>query len=407
MGAAVKEKRLAMGGWRTLRVFRYDPGQGGAIRYDSFHVPATEQSTVLDALAWVQTNQDPTLAFRYACRVGMCGTCTMVVNGRERWTCRTRLSELAGDAVTVRPLYHFPLLKDLVVDMAAFQAKLQDVGAALVPAPGIQDFALISPDSTERRAIDPAIQCIGCGACVSACTMVGWRPEFPGPAALLRAFTLIEDSRDRERKGRLAHLLSEDALWHCHTQQGCTAVCPMQLDPAGAIARLKRAAVATVLLPRPAVPPAVQVTRRRFGRWLILGLGATVALPLVWLLGVTIPRPARTRRWVPAGPAPLLEVGRPHEVPYTVSGLAEGQVRPVRKRAYLLKTPAGLVAFDPRCTHRACPTRWDEETRLFLCPCHGGGFDLEGRVVKGPPPRPLNRIEVRVEGGRLYLHAEV
>ncbi|MBI2215838.1 MAG: succinate dehydrogenase/fumarate reductase iron-sulfur subunit [Candidatus Rokubacteria bacterium] len=223
----------------TLRVFRWSPGERE--RSQTYEVAAGADSTVLDALVEIQRRQDPTLAFRYACRVGMCGSCAMVVNGRERWACRTRLVTL-GDAVDVRPLYHFPLLRDLVVDMAPFVARMQAVGAALVPAPGAPGYAQVPGDGAERRGIDPAIECIGCGMCVSACTMVAHNPRFPGPAALNRAFTLQLDPRDAGRDDRWRALTSDDALWRCHGQGNCTAVCPMGLAPTTSIARLRRMA---------------------------------------------------------------------------------------------------------------------------------------------------------------------
>lgn len=401
-----------MPGSRTVRVFRYDPAEGAVGRYDSFQVPVGEQTTVLDALAWIQATQDPTLAFRYACRVGMCGSCAMVVNGRERWTCRTRLGDLGGEGVTVRPLYHFPLVKDLVVDMAPFRERMERVGA--VYAGEARGFVPISPDSAERQAIDSAIECIGCGACLSACSMVDWRPEFPGPAALLRAFTLAEDSREGGREGRLVGLLSEDALWQCHIQANCTAVCPMELSPAEAISRLKRRVVATALVraraPRAQVREAVEpkarvdVPRRRLLHGAALGLAAAVTVPLASLLARAAldSRPAE-RGWLRVGPLPALAIGRPVEVQYDVMVRDKGRDRLLRKRAYLVKSADDLVAFDPQCTHLGCASRWDEATRLFLCPCHGGGYDLQGRVVMGPPPRPLRRLPVRVEGPDLYL----
>lgn len=199
--------------------------------------------TVLDALVGIQQRQDPTLAFRYACRVGMCGSCTMVVNDRERWACRTLLSTLKGTEVRIRPLYHFPLIRDLVVDMTPFAKKMTAVAAAFVARPGAPEFARIGSDSRERREIDPTLECIGCGACLSACTMVAHDPRFPGPAALNRVFTLMADSRDGGKGDRRAPLLSEDALWRCHSQATCTEVCPMELSPTDSILRLRRHAV--------------------------------------------------------------------------------------------------------------------------------------------------------------------
>ncbi len=223
-----------------MNIFRWAPG--ARERLDAFDIAPREGLTVLDALVEIQRDRDPTLAFRYACRVGMCGSCGMVIDGRERWACRTLVARL-GPAVTVRPLYHFPLIRDLVVDMTPFTARMRLAGAAFTPAdPPAVEFAGVGRDSTERRAIDAAVECIGCGMCLSACTMVGHNPRFPGPAALNRAFTLQMDSRDAAHGSRAALLLSEDALLRCHTQSSCTEVCPMGLSPTESILALRRRA---------------------------------------------------------------------------------------------------------------------------------------------------------------------
>ena len=229
----------------VMRIFRWSPG--APERRDAFTVRASADTTVLDALVEIQRRQDATLAFRYACRVGMCGSCAMVIDGRERWACRTRLASLGSGPVDVRPLYHFPLLRDLVVDMAPFAARLAQVGAALVPAPDAEPYALIPGDSAERRDIDEAIECIGCGMCVSACTMVAHNARFPGPAALNRAFTLQRDRRDDAGPARWAVLMAEDALTRCHGQASCTDVCPMGLSPTTSIVRLRALAVRRLL----------------------------------------------------------------------------------------------------------------------------------------------------------------
>ena len=225
----------------VLKVFRWS--SGGPERTQKYWIPAREGMTVLDALVDAQRRLDPTLAFRYACRVGMCGSCGMVINGRERWACRTLLKSLRSGTVSVRPLYHFPLIRDLVVDMAPFRDKMVAVGAAFTPADGPAVFAEVGGDSRERRRIDAAIECIGCGMCLSACSMVGNDPRFPGPAALNRLFTLERDSRDAGGPERDAIMGAEDALLRCHGQANCTAVCPTEISPTESIFALRRQAL--------------------------------------------------------------------------------------------------------------------------------------------------------------------
>ena len=231
---------MSVPGVVTLRIFRSSPDE--TERWHTHDVAAGADTTVLDALVDVQRRADPTLAFRYACRVGMCGSCAMVIDGRERWACRTRLASL-GQTVTVRPLYHFPVLRDLVVDMAPFVDRQRAVGTALAPVTNATEYALVPGDSRERANIDDAIECIGCGMCVSACTMVAHNPRFPGPAALNRAFTLQLDHRDAAHEPRWQVLLSEDALTRCHGQGNCTEVCPMGLSPTTSILALRRMTV--------------------------------------------------------------------------------------------------------------------------------------------------------------------
>ena len=235
-------------------MLRWSPGADE--RWQDYAVEAGADTTVLDALVEIQRGQDPGLAFRYACRVGMCGSCGVVVNGRERWACRTPLSTLGPGRITVRPLYHFPVLRDLVVDMAPFTARMRAVGAAFTPGDGERRDARISGDSAERQEIDEAIECIGCGLCVSACTIVAHNARFPGPAALNRAFTLQRDSRDTARSTRWGVLLSDDALARCHGQANCTDVCPMGLAPTRSIIRLRQMATARIFKWGPDMAPA-------------------------------------------------------------------------------------------------------------------------------------------------------
>ena len=200
--------------------------------------------TVLDALVAIQNGQDPSLGYRYSCRVGMCGTCALRVNGRPRWACRTRLEAL-GENITLEPLTNFPVLRDLVVDMTPFFDKMKRARAWAEPTEAAStEPAKISPGTRERGRIEPHIECITCGICYSVCSMVGHDPDFLGPAALNRAYTLVCDSRDAAGRGRLADVGDEHGIWRCHSQFNCTEACPKGISPTDAIQGLKRRAMA-------------------------------------------------------------------------------------------------------------------------------------------------------------------
>ncbi|MBL8836360.1 MAG: succinate dehydrogenase/fumarate reductase iron-sulfur subunit [Alphaproteobacteria bacterium] len=213
---------------------------GGFARYE---VPRRANQTVLDVVTHVQRQIDPTLAYRFACRVGMCGSCAMTVNGRPRWTCRTHVSKVAADGrLAVAPLANLPVVRDLVVDMAPFFDKWARAEGRFIPPQEPQsDFAVVKPASAKRRAADAGIECIGCAVCYAACDIVGWLPDYLGPAALNRAWTLVNDVRDAGRDRRLAAVAGDAGCHACHSQQGCVSHCPKQLNPTESIAGLKRA----------------------------------------------------------------------------------------------------------------------------------------------------------------------
>src|SRR5437667_8693921 len=167
-------------------------------QFQSYDVPRQESQTVLDVVTWIQRRVDPWLAYRFACRVGMCGSCAMMVNGVPRWTCRTHVAEVVdGDRLEIAPLVHLPIIRDLVTDMRAFFDKWSRAKGRFVGERTRRDeLAVIKPATAERTAADAGIECIGCGVCYAACDVVGWRPDFLGPAALNRAWTLINDARD-------------------------------------------------------------------------------------------------------------------------------------------------------------------------------------------------------------------
>ena len=204
---------------------------------------------MLDVVTYIQRRLDPTLAYRFACRVGMCGSCAMTVNGQPRWTCRTHVADVAGeDSLEIAPLANLPIVRDLVTDMREFFDKWARARAQFQPTKTRRDdFARIEPASPARRAIDTAIECIGCGVCYAACDVVAWNRDYLGPAALNRAWTLVNDARDGDRRERLAAVAGDAGCHACHTHQSCTERCPKHLAPTASIAGLKRATALAAL----------------------------------------------------------------------------------------------------------------------------------------------------------------
>jgi succinate dehydrogenase iron-sulfur subunit len=218
-------------------------------QFEAFSIPRREHQTVLDVVTEIQREHDPSLSYRFACRVGMCGSCAMVVNGRPRWTCRTRVSEVTDDGrLKLEPLRNFTIVKDLAVEMTQFFDKWKEARGFFEPGPTPQvDFAVVPPSSRERQAADAGIECIGCGVCHSACDVVAWDADYLGPAALNRAWTLVNDVRDQARDARLDAVAGGNGCQTCHTHMSCTSFCPKAIAPTYSIAGLKRAVLARSL----------------------------------------------------------------------------------------------------------------------------------------------------------------
>jgi len=223
-----------------LRVSVWKGGAEGEFR--EFDVPRQPSQTVLDVVTYIQRALDPTLAYRYACRVGMCGSCAMTVNGVPRWTCRTHVDRaIKNDSLSIAPLRNLPVIRDLVTDMREFFDKWARAKGQFEPTRSRQDdFAAIKPQSQDRQAVDASIECIGCGVCYSACDVVAWNPDYLGPAALNRAWTLVKDERDAGKRERLRAVAGDAGCHSCHSHMSCTEHCPKHLSPTAGIAGLKR-----------------------------------------------------------------------------------------------------------------------------------------------------------------------
>ena len=218
-------------------------------RYHDYEVPLRENQTVLDVVTFVQRHIDPTLSYRFSCRVGMCGSCAMTVNGRPRWTCRTHVAKaISRGGLRIGPLENLPVIKDLAADMRPFFDKWQRARGAFVPSRTRADpMARIRPGEAARIAADAAIECINCGICYAACDTVRWNPAYLGPAALNRAWTLLNDERDAANRERLAAVTAWGGCQSCHSHQSCQEHCPQGLNPTASIAGLKRRAMQAYL----------------------------------------------------------------------------------------------------------------------------------------------------------------
>jgi len=229
----------------SVRVWR------GALQgeFRAYDVPRHPSQTVLDVVTYIQRRLDPSLAYRYACRVGMCGSCAMMVNGVPRWTCRTHVDRVArGDKLEIGPLRNLPVIRDLVTDMREFFDKwARAKGEFRGRSTKAEDFAKVRPDSAARVQADAGIECIGCGVCYAACDVVSWNPQYLGPAALNRAWTLVKDERDDKTLERLRAVAGDAGCHACHSHVSCTERCPKHLSPTAAIAGLKREVSKAVL----------------------------------------------------------------------------------------------------------------------------------------------------------------
>jgi succinate dehydrogenase iron-sulfur subunit len=223
-----------------LQVARYRPERESDATFDDYDVPCPKEWVVLDGLNHVKDHLDGTLAFRWSCRMGICGSCGMTVNGEPKLTCATFLSEYAPGPVRIEPLRNFPVIRDLIVDIGDFMRKLVRVKPWIVrqaerpPAQGA--YRQTPEEMDEYKSFS---MCINCMLCYSACPIYALDPKFIGPAAIAVAQRYNLDSRDEGAPDRLSILSEHAGIWGCTFVGECTKVCPKHVDPAGAIQRYK------------------------------------------------------------------------------------------------------------------------------------------------------------------------
>jgi len=224
----------------VFRVHRYRPESDRGPTYQDYRVPIRDDTVVLDALNHIKDTLDPTLTFRWSCRMGICGSCGMNVNGTPVLTCGVFVKDLRGGVVTVDPMANFPVLKDLVVEFDDFMRKLQGVKPFLIrkeDAPLSAGEYRQTPEQVE--AYRQQSMCINCMLCYSACPVYSRTDHFLGPAASAIAYRYIKDSRDEGADERLGRISTKTGIWECTFVGECSVVCPKDVDPAAAIQSLK------------------------------------------------------------------------------------------------------------------------------------------------------------------------
>ncbi len=224
----------------NIRIQRFDSGTDTEPHYDTFEVTTKPGMTVLDALFQVLEKKDRLLAFRYSCRSAVCGSCATFINGKQRLACKTQISKLGGE-VTIGPLPHIPVLRDLVVDLHPHFDRMRKIKPYFESKQPYPEREFIQSPK-DREAIDIAIDCIDCMACLSACPMAWTDPKYLGPAAFVKAARFIADTRDPAKLERLVKVACEDGVWRCHTVFNCAEACPKSIDPPHFIQYIKRMA---------------------------------------------------------------------------------------------------------------------------------------------------------------------
>jgi fumarate reductase iron-sulfur subunit len=228
-----------------IDVLRYEPGPDSTPYTQRFEVPFTDDMSVLQGLQYIKDHLDGSLTFRWSCRMAICGSCGMMVDGVPRLSCRSFLREFAPGPLRVEALAHFPIERDLVVDAEDFLAKLESVKPWIIPkAPRAlaQGEHLQTPAQLER--FEQFSHCINCMLCYSACPQYGLNPAFLGPAATALLHRYNCDSRDAGREERMELVHAEEGVWSCTAVGYCSEVCPKAVDPANAINRTKSASAA-------------------------------------------------------------------------------------------------------------------------------------------------------------------
>ncbi len=228
---------------KTFVVTRFDPDRDEVPKTQSYEIPIQPDWKVLDALNYIKDEVDPTLSHRWSCRMAVCGSCGMDVNGEPKLTCKTSLADY-GDTVEVGPLSNFPVIRDLVIEMDGFMEKFKAVKPWILSAKekAVEEGThRQSPE--ELQVFKQFSMCINCMLCYAACPVVTKQPDFLGPAALALGHRYNTDSRDEGARDRNEIFRGEGSVFHCSYANECSEVCPKNVDPAAAVNQAKLGAV--------------------------------------------------------------------------------------------------------------------------------------------------------------------
>lgn len=221
-----------------FKIFRFDPEKDDDYHYDHYEIETLPGEVVLSALLDIQRKVDPSLSFRYSCRMAVCGSCGMVINGKHMLACKTQLSSLGDSEIVVEPLSTMPVIKDLIVDMNRFFENLRKVKPYLIRY-SEEPVREVLQSQEDRRRIDKLVDCISCGVCTTACPVFWTNHSYLGPAALVRAYRFLSDSRDEAYDEHIEHIALDNGAITCKDAYQCTVSCPKGINPQEAIEGLR------------------------------------------------------------------------------------------------------------------------------------------------------------------------
>ena len=223
----------------TLEVFRYMPEENSGQIYQSYEVPFRKDWVILDALNYIKDELDGTLSYRWSCRMGVCGSCGMMINGEPILSCAAFLETFYPGPIRIEPLTNFPIVRDLIIEMSDFMQKLERIKPWIISNDEDPPNGEYLQTPSQLMDYKNYSMCINCMLCYSSCPVYGLEPGFLGPAAIALGQRYNLDSRDSGEKLRNEILSEEDGIWQCTLVGECSVVCPKDVDPAAAIQRLK------------------------------------------------------------------------------------------------------------------------------------------------------------------------